>query len=908
MNNGQKRQSTGIRNHFYSITSYSRSLTSVLFLKAYPFFLQDRKVYSSDFLETCSHLAAKMELESPSRESRPRSDSQKRCLERTSWRSVVFFLSVLLAWCTSVSLAYIFVSQVVPSPSWDFVASKWNMLSEAVETQRSEATICGAIESQRCDTQLALDLSRISTKVQSANIRMTETIASAANITSTCSNVASSFLDEMLDIQIQGFAVTLNEQCTPQNASITSELLQLERFKRRRQTLSALVSFREAKANRDTILQNSVSARVAYDRSYAQNKTAALQSRVSSLGVGLQAALQPLNITFSEFDPLKDVDVQFDCLLLSANCSVGGGARGILTNVLSTSQSAIDDVSAALLQSALSAVNLYHDAKVILDAIEPIFNVIRDTGSAIGLDANMLPSLHLAPPNLPSAPNVSLPTFSELSMNFSTYLASFQKGFHDQITRFREDVGSSLHNLRSEVTVGISDLPVLLDDYNPPPINFSASAEANETETAISLASSMENSQSSPTLKPQAREFNISAPAMLEIKGQYPQFAPWTFPSKSASLISIYDTLYSLAVVIFVFDIVYRVLQTLRLILKHCKHTGTDEYVDLTSQPKDTISRCACNLVRSISGPVLVVAAILVLSAIILFYLVRAYAGAYEGYVEGCISSRNGTMLSSNVQSVSNKLVEETANAVTTSVHVRLDARRIQNCQQITSEEQQFLNIMSINQTFSRVEFNETARNVSIVADCVNWSNLAAQGARTRDGRDIRFAYIRALDACPSTLTSKSPFIFSFSPVSRQCLEDIPPCDVACVGASESVHRLSHDSSCHSEWFLHATVLRICLSLIVFISWNLSRLLLLEGLTRLLWAQVGARFIIQMAATAEGDLEGPITQDNISSGVDSKQKWMRIQAYLCLIGSLLVHAPYLYVIVLISDVQVPPAT
>ena len=64
----------------------------------------------------------------------------------------------------------------------------------------------------------------------------------------------------------------------------------------------------------------------------------------------------------------------------------------------------------------------------------------------------------------------------------------------------------------------------------------------------------------------------------------------------------------------------------------------------------------------------------------------------------------------------------------------------------------------------------------------------------------------------------------------------LPKCDSTCSGPHKGrIQRVTKECSCVVEWFIHALILRWLLTLFIFISTNVSRVMLINGLVKVFW-------------------------------------------------------------------------
>jgi len=84
--------------------------------------------------------------------------------------------------------------------------------------------------------------------------------------------------------------------------------------------------------------------------------------------------------------------------------------------------------------------------------------------------------------------------------------------------------------------------------------------------------------------------------------------------------------------------------------------------------------------------------------------------------------------------------------------------------------------------------------------------------------------------------------------------EELPPCEVTCAGPNREVLGLfSNRCGCHSEWLFHGFVLQILLAILVYVSMQVARTLLVEGVLRITWRRLHVYAELEVLGTADLD-------------------------------------------------------
>lgn len=67
----------------------------------------------------------------------------------------------------------------------------------------------------------------------------------------------------------------------------------------------------------------------------------------------------------------------------------------------------------------------------------------------------------------------------------------------------------------------------------------------------------------------------------------------------------------------------------------------------------------------------------------------------------------------------------------------------------------------------------------------------------------------------------------------------LPECDITCPGPNkQKLRQITKECSCALEWFFHSHLLQGILSLLIFVLLNISRSLLVNGISRVFWKKL----------------------------------------------------------------------
>ena len=93
----------------------------------------------------------------------------------------------------------------------------------------------------------------------------------------------------------------------------------------------------------------------------------------------------------------------------------------------------------------------------------------------------------------------------------------------------------------------------------------------------------------------------------------------------------------------------------------------------------------------------------------------------------------------------------------------------------------------------------------------------------------------------------------------------LPICDITCGGPSVQVLRTAaQHCACSAEWWLHATILRLCAAFVIFLVLQLSRSWIVDGLCRLNWRRLTDVFGYEASCDIDGN---PVVDGDVRAHV-----------------------------------------
>ncbi|KAG5184838.1 hypothetical protein JKP88DRAFT_255227 [Tribonema minus] len=301
-----------------------------------------------------------------------------------------------------------------------------------------------------------------------------------------------------------------------------------------------------------------------------------------------------------------------------------------------------------------------------------------------------------------------------------------------------------------------------------------------------------------------------------------------------------------------------------------------------------------------ITHPFIVGAAAFVVLALMVSQVAVIYKPVYLEYRAGCVDhTANGTFITENAYSVAFNYAAADGTARRTHLQSSHDAKRYALCANLTTSAQatlydQFTQLQAFAETHA-----DDANTTALIRRCVITEELDADlnsaccGRATADG----YNYPSCDDVPPPMPGAASCPVdaggYAYPPVgplanNTDCDDDdaawaaelnagavidcsaMPACAITCPGPNkELLSEATQHAGCMLEWCLHSAWLRLSLTLLVFVLMNLSRLMLVRGVIKLLWRHMHPGLFTFRATCREG---GELVAAVASSGGDGAAK------------------------------------
>ena len=272
----------------------------------------------------------------------------------------------------------------------------------------------------------------------------------------------------------------------------------------------------------------------------------------------------------------------------------------------------------------------------------------------------------------------------------------------------------------------------------------------------------------------------------------------------------------------------------------------------------------------------------------VLVLISSIYIPLYNEYISGCVNANGtGTFLTKNMYSMAYNFASRDGNkAVIEGLH-NLDSSRIESCSEFRSTSAKNYQDEIISLASLKYSNTQTLAGMNLFERCLdvdNMDNLYQDACCGELGYDICASNQSFPELCPwnDLITTKAPFLSPGAyldkdscnrPLSDQewILEDsifncseLPVCSITCQGPyPEILNRTTNESGCMAEWYIHSAWLQMTIAFLIYAISNISRIVTIEGLTRIFWNHLHPEIITFVSSCS---MSGTITNFDEYSG------------------------------------------
>ena len=817
---------------------------------------------------------------------------------------IMCVLAVSLMWGTNLRVAVYIVSFFIDVPLFDSVVGSCNSTYQITQEERRRFEECVDVQVQQCDDELH-DASYNETKrVNMTTAENEDTVNAARQVQRDCSSAYTSLRYAVEAWVDAGHSVPYqdNSTCSAQDFNqLRGSVGDVSAVRSEAFTVSS-----EYSDESQSTLQRSLEyaeLRGEYDAEYIMNHTLRVQLELSALPGGIEIPALNVDQLFGDFK--ADVDNLISCVSTrstdSGECPLFRGGQERLDDIRTEMERRMEVYRQEIASwrqktdKYISNVQTAYDNSVRF--YRGVKNAIPDWLDDVALNADwwdmsvddLMPVDVTFPSTTPEF--TDLPSFDDVWDSVSVSLNFFYRQLDSveaKIVQLAEELGDGI---AQDIELNLPD--VTPKDYNPPVYRGSDNklssmqeeltghAERSEAfieRMAVALDALSELSQvgSDEDLLQDASSFFNFTSIRNKLSSVDVSFRPLVSPGLDFDLWFLQFNSFGDA--LFLFDLLYRVYCTIRVIYKYWSVGAlTLPKIDMRTRKKSN----ARNMLKTPTMRLFLMILINPAMGVFLFTLSMwwlvtiastLYTPLYHKYLTGCVPTvSNGTWVTNNLFSLSYNHAYQDGSSKLIEGMEKFDANRGQICSsRYAPSASSYQNDVSAFGSFAD-SHNLTSDRMNLMKRCIDVDELDAafretccdhEGYSSCSFGDGHEGGGNAADGgtCPMNDLMQPPTPL-MSPVEHfanpSCnvnmmddsswkIEDsifhceaLPYCDVTCEGPDqEKLERSSRECGCTVEWLLHSLWLKAVLSALVFALINASRIMFVDGLARLWWRRL----------------------------------------------------------------------
>jgi len=300
--------------------------------------------------------------------------------------------------------------------------------------------------------------------------------------------------------------------------------------------------------------------------------------------------------------------------------------------------------------------------------------------------------------------------------------------------------------------------------------------------------------------------------------------------------------------------------------------------------------------------------------------VVVKYAQMYKAYLRGCVTSKNGTFLSKNALNIASNLLNDTISAIALEEEQKYSQSVYQDCQtslesapssaseaeyQLRLEQQEFISSSTDLRLLNRCIQPETTYSY-VSSDLTHPGKFLQRNSTGEFVNQDAISQILIQD-CPIAWSTKYPWDVSFGRSSSTCLSQMPSCQIQqlCPPSLEEISAATHYASCDSEWYLHSTIIKFALTILVMICLNVTRVLVVKFLVNYFFRELGTINVEVILNYRFRTMECTLSKEKVDSEITALIKSHKRKALIFLGVSVLCQIPYLFAIIWFSSFSAP---
>lgn len=306
--------------------------------------------------------------------------------------------------------------------------------------------------------------------------------------------------------------------------------------------------------------------------------------------------------------------------------------------------------------------------------------------------------------------------------------------------------------------------------------------------------------------------------------------------------------------------------------------------------------------------PLVLFSGVIATVTLIVIAVISLYVPLVNSYVEGCVTSDSGTFMSNNTYSAIYNGAGYYGNKDVVKSLKNYDVNRGKGCGTIMEDISENYIASSAQIELVRASFGKSYESLNRIEQCIDpgiWNDTSVQQV----GKSELEVY-QDITGLAEILTFVTPAECQLSHLGTlelddqplNCTAEIPLCSYDCPGPDAYLLKQSSSKSvCYGEYFLHSFILRIFCTVVVYIFWNLSRMLLMNGIVMLYWRALTPKGFEYLGTC---DRDGNVLEDSereLKETIPTVIKAFEHRARLTIVAAFAINIIYIVAVALLAN-------
>jgi hypothetical protein len=483
---------------------------------------------------------------------------------------------------------------------------------------------------------------------------------------------------------------------------------------------------------------------------------------------------------------------------------------------------------------------------------------------------------------------------------------------------------SSVQSRLSDVLTRTTSLRTIFDDYNPPPFNFNVTL-IDSVDLALSLPDFREwkysiqdtLSEAKQDVKETTRSLISNLKSFKETLANLSlpdlQSVDWGVGKVKKAIqptINLFNTIWKIIVI---YDVVYRVEASLKTVFFYGKASFSQlPVIDLRrSEDSGSILDTISNIPLWAIGPAISILIVIILVITLVIVVIVRYTKLYASYVRGCVNSKSGTFFTKNANHIAYNLLNDTTTSYSMGEEQAYTTTIYGECKKAYGDSQSNGSSVQYQLRFDQQEFVDLSKDLELLGRCVlpstytnPSSNLSYPGLYLHKNPlssppdpyvNERTVFAAADNQCLGTKTTEYPWNTIATRSASDCFDQLPPClfQDTCRPAQTQLSVSTHYAGCDSEWYLHSTIIKMFMTILVMICLNITRVFVMKFLVMFFFRELGTINVEVVLNYRFRTMEATVKRQTVIDEINTLVSSHKRKALIFLGVALICQVPYL---------------